>query len=114
LNGWDVQVQNVDPAVLYGETRQTKDGRGQDKAMDHSGSTRAEGIESRKGRNAIPSVLLRRGELVPEFWAQRPLPSQRQQTIQQQPEGVPLTHAVVEDRKHFVGESFAEGRRMQT
>jgi hypothetical protein len=41
------------------------------------------------------------------------LPSQRQQAIHQQPEGVPLSHAVVEDGKHLVGESFAEGWRME-
>src|ERR1700726_381249 len=75
---------------------------------------RAKWVEGRKGRNAIRRGLLRRRELVPEFAAQRPFPRQRQQTIHQQPQGAQLSHAVVEDGKHLLGESFAECRRMQT
>src|SRR5580658_2266451 len=114
LNFGNMHVENVDPTVPDCEAGQAEDGCRQHEAMDHSASARAEGVESRKRRDALGSGLWRRGNVPPEFRAERPLPNQRHQTIQEQLYRGRLSCALIEDGKHLVGKSLAKAGGMQT
>src|ERR1043165_7062177 len=50
---------------------------------------------------------------MPEFRTQRPLPREREECVENKLEGRRCPVRLIEDRKHFVPETFAERGRMQ-